>query len=448
MKKQKTVFFCNECGYESGKWLGRCPGCESWNSFIEELVQDTPSRSVTKRAASSRSLNEIETDERDRQSTNINEIDRVLGGGIVRGSLILIGGEPGIGKSTILIQIAANYSGNKVLYISGEESLAQIKLRADRLKAKGSNIFMLAETDLESIQNCIEQEKPELVMIDSIQTVFSDSLTSAPGTVSQVREATARLMRMSKETGVTIIIVGHVTKEGTLAGPRVLEHMVDTVLYFEGERHMSYRILRAVKNRFGSTNEIGVFEMSDAGLREIGNPSEIMLSGRPKDTSGSVVVSTIEGTRPMLIEIQALMSDTNLVMPRRTTNGVDANRISLLIAVLDKRIGLRISSMDAYVNVLGGLKISEPACDLGIVCAIASSFKDMTIDHKTVILGEVGLTGEIRNISHLEKRINEAQRMGFNKCIIPAGNLMKSEKHKNIEILEFTGVRDVFEHLF
>lgn len=448
MKKQKTVFFCNECGYESVKWLGKCPGCDNWNTFIEEIVQSSSKAKANVRNVDPQMLKDIKTDDTDRESTNISEVDRVLGGGIVKGSLILIGGEPGIGKSTILIQIAANLKNKKVLYVSGEESLMQIKLRANRLDASGSNIFMLAETDLDTIQNCIERDKPDLVMIDSIQTIFSDALTSAPGTVSQVREATARLMRVSKETGVTIVIVGHVTKEGTLAGPRVLEHMVDTVLYFEGERHMSYRILRAVKNRFGSTNEIGVFEMMEAGLKEISNPSEIMLSGRPFDTSGSVVVATIEGTRPMLIEIQALMADTNLVMPRRTTNGVDANRISLLIAVLDKRLGLRVSSMDAYINVLGGLKITEPACDLGIICAIASSFKDTAIDHSTVILGEVGLTGEIRNISHIEKRVNEAARMGFKTCLVPAGSFEKRKAIPNIKLVEFKTVKEVFDYLF
>lgn len=448
MKKQKSVFFCNECGYESIKWLGKCPSCDNWNTFIEEAIQDASKVKINIRKVDPQALKDIETDDKDRESTNIAEVDRVLGGGIVKGSLILIGGEPGIGKSTILIQIAANLKNKKVLYVSGEESLMQIKLRANRLNASGSNIYMLAETDLDTIQDCIERDKPDLVMIDSIQTIFSDTLTSAPGTVSQVREATARLLRVSKETSVTIMIVGHVTKEGTLAGPRVLEHMVDTVLYFEGERHMSYRILRAAKNRFGSTNEIGVFEMTESGLTEISNPSEIMLSGRPFDTSGSVVVSTMEGTRPMLIEIQALMAETNLVIPRRTTNGVDANRISLLIAVLDKRLGLRISSMDAYINVLGGLKITEPACDLGIICAIASSFKDIAIDHSTVILGEVGLTGEIRNISHIEKRVNEAARMGFKKCLIPAGSFEKRKMIPNVELIEFNSVIDVFEYLF
>jgi DNA repair protein RadA/Sms len=448
MKKQRSVFFCNECGYESQKWLGKCPGCENWNTFIEESVQDEAKTVPKKGYAGSKPLDEVEADSRDRESTNIGEIDRVLGGGIVTGSLILIGGEPGIGKSTILLQIAANMKNKRILYVSGEESFMQIKLRAKRLKASGANIFMLAETDLDTIEKCVGHDRPDIVMIDSIQTMYSDDLTSAPGTISQVREVTARLMRITKETGITVIIVGHVTKEGTLAGPRVLEHMVDTVLYFEGERHMSYRILRAVKNRFGSTNEIGVFEMCENGLREISNPSEVMLSGRPTDASGSAVVATVEGTRPMLIEIQALMADTNLVMPRRTANGVDSNRISLLIAVLDKRVGLRISSMDAYINVLGGLHINEPACDLGIVCAIASSFKDRTIDHKTVVLGEVGLTGELRKISHMEKRINEAARMGFDKCVIPSGNLPVSEKIKGIEIHEFKNVREVFDYLF
>lgn len=448
MKKNKTAFFCAQCGYESSKWLGRCPGCESWNTMTEEILQEPKSINSKSQLAASKRLNEISAMEGSRQSTGIGEIDRVLGGGLVRGSLILIGGEPGIGKSTVIMQMAAKLNRQRILYVSGEESAAQIKIRSDRLECDGDNIFLLAETDLESIENVIRKEKPDVVMIDSIQTIFSNALSSAPGTVSQVREVTGELMRLTKETGITTLIVGHVTKEGTIAGPRVLEHMVDTVLYFEGERHMSYRILRAVKNRFGSTNEIGVFEMTAAGLVQILNPSEIMLSGRPENAQGSVVVSTMEGTRPMLLEIQALLSASGLAMPRRTTNGVDANRVSLLMAVLDKRVGLKVNFMDAYVNVLGGLKITEPACDLGIVCAIASSFREKAVDNKTVFIGEVGLTGEIRSVSHIDKRINEAARMGFDKCVIPKGNMAGRDLTADISIFEFHKVEKVLEHLF
>lgn len=448
MKKNRSAFFCAQCGYESSKWLGKCPGCESWNSMTEEILHESKKTGSDKPVSASKRLNEISAQEGRRETTGVGEIDRVLGGGLVKGSLVLIGGEPGIGKSTILMQMAAKLKHQKILYVSGEESAVQIRLRADRLGSNGENIYLLAETDLESIETIIRKEKPDIVMIDSIQTIFSRELSSAPGTVSQVREVTGELMRLTKETGITTLIVGHVTKEGTIAGPRVLEHMVDTVLYFEGERHMSYRILRAVKNRFGSTNEIGVFEMTATGLTEISNPSEIMLSGRPENASGSVVVSTMEGTRPMLLEIQALLSSTGLAMPRRTTNGVDANRISLLMAVLDKRVGLKVNFMDAYVNVLGGLKITEPACDLGIVCAIASSFREKPVDHKTVFVGEVGLTGEIRSVSHIDKRINEAVRMGFNKCIIPKGNMAGRNVPAGVQMFEFQTVDKVLFHLF
>jgi len=423
--KAKTIFVCQECGYESSGWLGKCPACNQWNTFVEEIPQDKPG-SKTKSFANVQavSLKDINANKEERSSTGIKELDRVLGGGIVDGSLILVGGDPGIGKSTLLLQVCEKIKTNrKILYASGEESIKQIKIRADRLGVNRPDILMLSETNFSLIERIIDTEKPGLVIIDSIQTVFSDQLSSAPGSVSQVREVTGALMRIAKSLGISIIIVGHVTKEGAIAGPRVLEHMVDTVLYFEGERHLSYRILRSVKNRFGSTNEIGIFEMSDTGLIEVENPSEMMLSGRPESVPGSAVICSLEGTRPMLIEIQALVCATNFGMPRRMATGVDYNRITLLMAVLEKRVGLQLYNYDAYVNVVGGIKVDEPACDLGIIVAIASSFKNIPVREGTVLIGEVGLTGEVRAVSQIDKRVTEARRIGFKICIIPAGNM-------------------------
>ena len=406
------VYFCQECGYESSKWMGQCPGCKAWNSFAEEPVSTGKKasgggKSVSRQQSEPVILKEISLKEDERQTTKIGELDRVLGGGIVPGSLVLVGGDPGIGKSTLLLQVCRNLamSGNSVLYISGEESLRQIKLRAERIGEFNENLQLLCETNLETIREVIERKKPDMVVIDSIQTMFHEDISSAPGSVSQVRESTNILMQIAKGQGVSIFIVGHVTKEGNVAGPRVLEHMVDTVLYFEGDRHASYRILRAVKNRFGSTNEIGVFEMQQSGLSEVENPSEYMLNGRPENASGSVVVYLLEGTRPIMVEIQALVCDSNLGMARRTAAGTDYNRVNLLMAVLEKKVGIHLASCDAYVNIAGGMKMTEPAIDLGISLAVVSSCKDIVIPDSVLAFGEVGLSGEVRAVSMAAQRV-------------------------------------------
>ena len=406
LKNKKTVYFCQECGYESAKWMGQCPGCKSWNTFVEETVSTKkPSSSGVMKSSEKRQepviLKDISLSEDERQTTQIGELDRVLGGGIVPGSLVLVGGDPGIGKSTLLLQVCRNLAEKQVsvLYISGEESLRQIKLRANRIGQFTDKMQLLCETNLEVIREVIERRKPDVVVIDSIQTMFHEDVSSAPGSVSQVRESTNILMQIAKGMGVSIFIVGHVTKEGNVAGPRVLEHMVDTVLYFEGDRHASYRILRAVKNRFGSTNEIGVFEMCNTGLEEVKNPSEYMLNGRPEDASGSVVACSMEGTRPILVEIQALVCQSNFGIPRRTAVGTDFNRVNLLMAVLEKKVGLRLAASDAYVNIAGGMKMTEPAIDLGICLAIVSSAKDIVIPDNVMVFGEVGLSGEIRAVA-------------------------------------------------
>ena len=429
MPKGKTiVYFCQNCGYESSKWLGQCPACKEWNTFVEETVDKSQEKDT--RVASSVTpvpLSEISATPGDRFTTHSKEFDRVLGGGIVPGSLVLIGGDPGIGKSTLLLQLCRDLSFDQkqILYISGEESLQQIKLRAERMGEFSDSLRLLSETNLSIIKGVIEREKPEVVIIDSIQTMYSEEVGSAPGSVSQVRESTNVLMQIAKGLNITVFVVGHVTKEGTVAGPRVLEHMVDTVLYLEGDRYASYRILRGVKNRFGSTNEIGVFEMRSDGLREVKNPSEFMLSGKPKGASGSVVACSMEGTRPILLEIQALVTKSNFGMPRRTTVGTDLNRLNLLMAVLEKRIGLPLGEYDAYVNIAGGMKITEPAIDLAIVMAIVSSFKDKPVDDKIIAFGEVGLSGEIRSTSSAEQRISEAKKLGFTKCIFPKASVSK-----------------------
>ena len=444
-KGKKTVYFCQNCGYEAGKWLGQCPACKEWNTFVEEKV--TVSKSAGVREYRERSvvpLSQVKTEAEERICTQMEELDRVLGGGIVPGSLILVGGDPGIGKSTLLLQVCQNLTREKrqVLYISGEESLRQIKLRAQRMGEFTDNLLLLCETNLELIKGVIEREKPEVVVIDSIQTMYSEEVGSAPGSVSQVREATNMLMQLAKGLNITIFIVGHVTKEGTVAGPRVLEHMVDTVLYFEGDRHASYRILRGVKNRFGSTNEIGVFEMRQNGLTEVKNPSEFMLNGRLEDSSGSVVACSMEGTRPILLEIQALVCESNFGMPRRTAAGTDYNRVNLLMAVLEKRIGYRLSNYDAYVNIAGGIKINEPALDLGIVMAIVSSYKNRPVEEGTIIFGEVGLNGEVRAVSMPEQRVSEAKKLGFAKCIMPAVSV---ESVKNVQGIRIVGVKNLNE---
>ena len=444
-KGKKTVFFCQNCGHEESKWLGQCPMCKEWNTFVEERVTMAKTAAVKDRKElRAVPLSQVQTEAEERVSTHINELDRVLGGGIVPGSLILVGGDPGIGKSTLLLQVCRELARTekKVLYISGEESLRQIKLRAQRMGEFTEHLLLLCETNLELIRQAFERERPETVVIDSIQTMFSEEVGSAPGSVSQVREATNALMQLAKGLCITIFIVGHVTKEGTVAGPRVLEHMVDTVLYFEGDRHASYRILRGVKNRFGSTNEIGVFEMRQDGLREVKNASEFMLDGRPEHASGSVVACSMEGTRPILLEIQALVCESNLGIPRRTAAGTDYNRVNLLMAVLEKRIGYRLANYDAYVNIAGGIKINEPAVDLGIVMAIVSSYKNRPLDERTIVFGEVGLSGEVRAVSMPEQRVQEAKKLGFETCIMPA---VSYDSVKNIEGIQIIGVKNINE---
>ena len=444
-KGKKTVFFCQNCGHEESKWLGQCPMCKEWNTFVEERVTMAKTAAVKDRKElRAVPLSQVQTEAEERVSTHINELDRVLGGGIVPGSLILVGGDPGIGKSTLLLQVCRELARTekKVLYISGEESLRQIKLRAQRMGEFTEYLLLLCETNLELIRQAIERERPETVVIDSIQTMFSEEVGSAPGSVSQVREATNALMQLAKGLCITIFIVGHVTKEGTVAGPRVLEHMVDTVLYFEGDRYASYRILRGVKNRFGSTNEIGVFEMRQDGLREVKNASEFMLDGRPEHASGSVVACSMEGTRPILLEIQALVCESNLGIPRRTAAGTDYNRVNLLMAVLEKRIGYRLANYDAYVNIAGGIKINEPAVDLGIVMAIVSSYKNRPLDERTIVFGEVGLSGEVRAVIMPEQRVQEAKKLGFETCIMPA---VSYDSVKNIEGIQIIGVKNINE---
>lgn len=441
-KGKKTLYFCQNCGHEETKWLGQCPACKEWNTFVEEKVSVTQASTVkTDREVKVLSLSEVEADDQARITTGMRELDRVLGGGIVPGSLILVGGDPGIGKSTLLLQVCQKLSKDKnVLYISGEESPAQIKLRANRMGDFNENLKLLCETNLDMIRSVIENKRPELVIIDSIQTMYSEEVASAPGSVSQVRESTNVFMQLAKGLCITIFIVGHVTKEGTVAGPRVLEHMVDTVLYFEGDRHASYRILRGVKNRFGSTNEIGVFEMRQSGLVEVENPSEYMLSGKAENASGSVVACSIEGTRPMLIEIQALVCESNFGMPRRTATGTDYNRVNLLMAVLEKRIGLHLGNCDAYVNIAGGIRMNEPAIDLGIVMAIISSYKNRPVDEKMIVFGEVGLSGEIRAVNMPEQRVAEAKKLGFETCVIPE---VSKDMVKNIKGIKVIGVKTI-----
>lgn len=452
MAKGKTsVYFCQNCGYESSKWMGQCPGCKEWNTFVEELV-DKKSISSSGRIDSAKRaepipLSAIDTTEEARMSTGMKELDRVLGGGIVKGALMLVGGDPGIGKSTLLLQVCRNLAQASayVLYISGEESLRQIKMRAERIGSFPDNLELLSETNLDLIREVIERKNPQVVVIDSIQTMYRDEVGSAPGSVSQVRESTAVLMQIAKGLGISIFVVGHVTREGTVAGPRTLEHMVDTVLYFEGENHESYRILRGVKNRFGSTNEIGMFEMRTEGLVEVENPSEFMLSGKPEGESGSVVVCSMEGTRPILLEIQALVCHSFFNNPRRTSTGIDFNRLNLLMAVLEKRLGLSLSDCDAYVNIAGGIRITEPAVDLGVVLAIISCKKDIVIDDHTICFGEVGLSGEVRAVNMAEQRVLEARKLGFHRCILPQ---VCVENLKRVDGIELIGVRNVSEAMY
>ena len=451
-KAKNTAFFCKECGYESSKWLGQCPECRQWNTFVEEpVVKQTVQgniRGIAHRDVMPSVLSGISLDEEERTLTGYSELDRVLGGGIVRGSLVLVGGDPGIGKSTLLLQVCRNLAESKnVLYISGEESLRQIKLRADRIGEFSDKLSLLCETNLDVIDDVIRKTMPDVVIIDSIQTMFCENTASAPGSVSQVRESTSVLMQLAKGLNISIFIVGHVTKEGTVAGPRTLEHMVDTVLYFEGERNAGFRVLRAVKNRFGSTNEIGVFEMKGNGLAEVKNPSQLMLDGRPDDTSGSVVVCTMEGTRPILLEIQALVCQSSFNLPRRTSVGLDYNRVNLLLAVLEKRGGIVMAGCDAYVNIAGGMRLDDPSADLGIVFALVSSFKNRAIPSDMVMFGEMGLSGEVRGVSGAEQRVREAAKMGFKTCIIPKSNMDNVKKMKDLGDMKVVGVANIQQAL-
>lgn len=450
--KQKQVFFCKECGYESSKWLGQCPGCKEWNTFTEERVTKIKQRGIAmKEGGLSKplSLHEVDSKEEVRISTNMKELNRVLGGGIVKGSMVLVGGDPGIGKSTLLLQMCQKLVEQErtVLYVSGEESPKQIKMRADRIGAFETGFSLLSEVNMENIEQVILNEKPEVVIIDSIQTMSMESVESGAGSVGQVREVTAKLMQIAKVCDIAVFIVGHVTKEGVVAGPRTLEHMVDTVLYFEGDRSAVYRILRAVKNRFGSTNEIGMFEMKAEGLVEVENPSQIMLSGKPENAPGSLVVCALEGTRPVLIEIQALVSGTNYNMPRRTAVGVDINRTNMLLAVIEKRANLILSGCDVYVNIAGGMKLNETAVDLGIVMAIVSSYKNRALNEKTLVFGEVGLTGEVRAVNMVEQRMKEAEKMGFDTIILPQANLNHIEGKKGIKLIGVSSVKEALNYL-
>ena len=444
--KEKTMYICQNCAYHSPKWMGKCPSCNEWNTFEEETVTQKPkSKSTLSVSGEPVSLENIVISGEERYPTNKEELDRVLGGGIVKGSLVLVGGDPGIGKSTLLLQICDSVTDcSGIMYVSGEESLSQIKLRAQRLNITTGNLSLLSETNLDSVIYHAKEKKPQIMIIDSIQTMFKEDTASAPGSVSQVRECTYALMRLAKENAISIIIVGHVTKDGNIAGPRVLEHMVDCVLYFEGERHLSYRILRTVKNRFGSTNEIGVFEMKDSGLCEVKNPSEMLLSSRPKNTSGTTIVCTIEGTRPVLSEVQALCSFNGFGNPRRVTTGVDYSRSCMLIAVLEKKLGFKMQNQDVYINIAGGIKIAETATDLAVVMSIASNYKNFSIDEHTCIMGEIGLTGEVRSVSYIEKRIMECKKLGFKKCIIPKSN-SEDLKIKGIEIIGVATVKEAID---
>ena len=447
-KGKTTVFFCQSCGYESSKWMGQCPGCREWNTFVEETVDKKAEKILSSdHGKTPVSLNSVVMEQEERIQTGMQEFDRVLGGGIVPGSLVLVGGDPGIGKSTLLLQICQILSQMKrsTLYISGEESLQQIKIRADRIGQFTDSLHLLCETNLNTIRAMIEREKPQIVIIDSIQTMYSEDITSAPGSVSQVREATSAFMQIAKGVGITIFIVGHVTKEGVVAGPRVLEHMVDTVLYFEGDRHAAYRILRSVKNRFGSTNEIGVFEMGSSGLKQVLNPSEYMLSGKPEGASGSIVTCSLEGTRPILLEVQALVCRSNFGIPRRTAAGADMNRLNLLMAVLEKRNGMPMGNCDAYVNIAGGIRMTEPALDLGIVLALVSSFKDISISEKTICFGEVGLSGEVRAVNMAQQRVQEAKKLGFETCILPKVCLKNMGKTEGIQLIGVSDVREAIQ---
>ena len=448
MSKVKTKYVCQNCGYSTLRWSGKCPDCDTWSSLVEEIVSNDKKRSsgsgsLKVNEGSYKLISEISSVNESRTQTHISELDRVLGGGIVGGSVILIGGDPGIGKSTLMLQLAEQIKDKKILYVSGEESASQIKLRADRLNYHLGNFYILSETNMEIIEAVIEKESPDIVVVDSIQTVYRPEIESAPGTVSQLRESSALLMHIAKKNNVAVFIVGHITKDGMIAGPKVLEHMVDVVLQFEGERTHSYRILRGIKNRFGSTNEIGIFEMTDMGLKEVLNPSEVFLSQRNYGASGCVISASIEGTRPILIEVQALVTSSNFGIPQRTSMGFDYKKLSIIIAVIEKKLGVILSKSDIFINIAGGIKIDEPAIDLAVAMSIYSSFRDIPVDSETVVLGEIGLSGEIRTISYIDRRITEAAKLGFKRIIIPKGNMknLNTKKYK----AEVTGVEKIRE---
>ncbi len=447
MAKQKTRYVCQSCGADFPRWSGKCDACGQWNTLVEEVVrQEAKGRGARASTgdAQVRPITRVDARDDDRLPTGLPELDRVLGGGIVPGSMTLLGGDPGIGKSTLMMQLGRGDA--RILYVSGEESLRQIKLRAERLGVAGENFLVLAETNLEAILHAVDEQKPQLVVVDSIQTVYRPELESAPGSISQVRESTAVLLRHAKSAGIPMVVVGHVTKEGVIAGPRVLEHMVDTVLQFEGDQHHTYRIVRGLKNRFGSTNEIGIFEMREEGLREVANPSEVFLSDRTRGISGSCVSASIEGTRPLLLEVQALVTSSSYGMPQRTVSGLDARRVSLLLAVLEKRYGLRVGQYDVFVNVAGGVRIDEPAVDLAVCAAVVSSARDAAIDHGTAVVGEVGLGGEVRSVGQVEKRVSEAEKLGFHRIVIPRGGLPGKRK-REIEVVEVDLLAEAMEKI-
>jgi len=454
--KSRTIFVCQECGFQSPRWAGRCPGCEQWNSLKEEVTDvsvrrgaDIHGRRAIEEPAAAVPINDVAVTKDVRLETGLAEFDRVLGGGIVPGSIVLVGGDPGIGKTTLLLQVLTGLkTGNRpVLFASGEESVQQIKMRGDRLGVLCPSLYVLAETSLEALFSVADTLQPTALVVDSIQTIYTDQVTSAPGTVSQVQEVACQLMRYAKQTGVPVFVIGHVTKEGMIAGPRLLEHIVDTVLYFEGDKSHAYRILRAVKNRFGASNEIGVFEMNEDGLREVGNPSELFLAGRPAESAGSVVVSSLEGSRPILVELQALVTSTGYAMPKRVANGAEINRVALLLAVLEKRLGLHLSGHDVYFNVVGGLRIDEPAIDVGIIAAIISSFRDRALDGQTCWIGEVGLGGEIRPVSQVGLRIREVVKLGFRRCVLPQGNITDRVSSPGIALHGVQVVDEVLDHI-
>ena len=448
--KTKTIFYCTECGNETPKWAGRCPACGAWNSIVEQADKPVKSgrKPASERAVKPVPITEIGTADEIRFSTGMGELDRVLGGGAVKGSLVLVGGAPGIGKSTLMLQICKKLGEfARVLYVSGEESAHQLKLRAQRLDAESDNLYVLSETCLGNILECVRSEQPDVLIVDSIQTLYNDALESPAGSVSQVKDCTMALMQLAKGQGVTVFVIGHVNKEGSIAGPKVLEHMVDCVLYFEGDQHMTYRILRAAKNRFGATNEIGVFEMMDRGLREVENPSEMLLSGRPKDAPGTCVTCAMEGARPVLAEVQALIAPASASNPRRMSNGFDYNRAAMLLAVLEKRGGLKVSQCDAYLNIIGGLTLEEPAADLAAVVAIASSYLDKPVPSHMAAIGEVGLSGEIRSINHMEQRLSEVQRLGFTQCIVPEHRVKEMKELPHLELLPVQNVAQALQLL-